>query len=286
MSTLPLLAHTRVGQGEPLVLLHGLGSSRSAWNPVLPLLQERFDVSAIDLPGFGESEPLPEGLEPSPAVLAAVVARTLADLDVQAPHVAGNSLGGWTALELAALIPVRSLTLLSPAGLWRDRTPTYTLISLWTTRFMARHLHRLLRPLLRFRLARSLVFFQVVGRPMRMSPTEAHAAVNAMALCQGFRLTVRATRLRAFVARAEVEAPVSISFGTRDRILRPRQSRHLDQLPSHTRVVRLRGTGHVPMTDDPLAVASLISRTADSSTINGAGLGQWTKDGLTPRSAG
>jgi pimeloyl-ACP methyl ester carboxylesterase len=68
------------------------------------------------------------------------------------------------------------------------------------------------------------------------------------------------------VSQEPIEAPVSVSFGTRDLILLPRQSRHLDQLPAHTRVRPLPRTGHVPMTDDPLAVASLIGRTAHPGT--------------------
>lgn len=100
------LAHTRTGAGAPLVLLHGIGSSRRAWDPVIPALAERFDVIAVDLPGFGDSEPLPPGVEPRPTALAAAVAGLLDDLGITTPHVAGNSLGGWVALELAGIRPV------------------------------------------------------------------------------------------------------------------------------------------------------------------------------------
>ena len=62
------LAYTRAGAGAPLVLLHGIGSSRHAWEPVIPALAERFDVIAVDLPGFGDSGPLPPEAEPRPVV--------------------------------------------------------------------------------------------------------------------------------------------------------------------------------------------------------------------------
>ena len=117
------LACTRSGIGAPLVLLHRLGSSRQAWNPVIPALAARFDVIAVDLPGFGDSNPVPAQTKPTPAALAAAVAGLLDDLGVTAPHLAGNSLGGWVALELAATRPAASLTLLSPAGLWREDAP-------------------------------------------------------------------------------------------------------------------------------------------------------------------
>src|ERR1051326_2073791 len=102
---MPPLAVTRSGTGAPLVLLHGLGSSRRAWDPVLPALTTRFDVIAVDLPGFGDSAPLNERAigersEVSPAALAQSVADLLDDLGISLPHLAGNSLGGWVALEL------------------------------------------------------------------------------------------------------------------------------------------------------------------------------------------
>ena len=50
------LAYRRTGAGEPLVLLHPLGSSHRAWDPVVPALARHFDVIAVDLPGFGDSE--------------------------------------------------------------------------------------------------------------------------------------------------------------------------------------------------------------------------------------
>jgi pimeloyl-ACP methyl ester carboxylesterase len=49
------LAFTRSGAGAPLVLLHGLGLSRQSWNPVIAALAVRFEVIAVDLPGFGDS---------------------------------------------------------------------------------------------------------------------------------------------------------------------------------------------------------------------------------------
>ena len=133
------MAFTRLGAGAPLVLLHGLGSSRRAWDPVVPVLAERFHVVTVDLPGFGNSKPLPPHLEPQPAALAAAVGELVEELGIDAPHVVGNSLGGWVALEVAHSRPVSSLTLLSPAGLWPGNTPRYNQATLRATRWLARH---------------------------------------------------------------------------------------------------------------------------------------------------
>ncbi len=262
-----LLAHTRAGAGEPLVLLHGLGSSRASWEPIMPALSRRFDVLAFDLPGFGESDLLPDAVEPTPATLAAAVADTLHELDIVAPHVVGNSLGGWVALELAATDEVSSLTLLSPAGLWRANTPLYCRISLRTSRVLARFLGRGLRAVVRTRIGRLVVFAQTTGHPTRMSPAEARSAISAIGKARGFRATLHATLHRRYQATSPLHAPVTVCFGSRDRILPRRQARHLDELPAHTTTAELPGAGHVPMSDDPAAVALVITRGAGTGAV-------------------
>jgi pimeloyl-ACP methyl ester carboxylesterase len=165
---MPGLAFTRTGAGEPLVLLHGLGSSRGAWAAVVPALATHFDVVAVDLPGFGDSDALPAHIEPTPAALAGMLAALLDELEITGPHLVGNSLGGWVALETAKIRPVQSVTLLSPAGLWRRGTPLYCRVSLRLTRWIARRAGRPLSHLLRYRLARAVVFGQFHGHPTRV----------------------------------------------------------------------------------------------------------------------
>ena len=103
------LAYHRVGVGQPLVLLHGLGASRQSWDPVLPALVDQHDVIAVDLPGHGDSSPF-RARDSAPADIAARVAELLDELGLQTVHVGGNSLGGWVALELAEYGRARSVT--------------------------------------------------------------------------------------------------------------------------------------------------------------------------------
>jgi pimeloyl-ACP methyl ester carboxylesterase len=63
------------GTGRPLVLLHGIGMSHAAWNPVTPYLRETRRVIAFDVAGFGLTPPLPEGTRPTIATLVAALAR-------------------------------------------------------------------------------------------------------------------------------------------------------------------------------------------------------------------
>ena len=83
-----------------LVLVHGLGSAGNIWNSLVPQLIEDFTVYAIDLPGHGQA-PLTEGEELDPRSLAqSIVDYIVTDMGVERMHVAGNSLGGWIALEM------------------------------------------------------------------------------------------------------------------------------------------------------------------------------------------
>jgi pimeloyl-ACP methyl ester carboxylesterase len=244
------LAHARAGAGAPLVLLHGIGSSRRAWDPVMPALGGQVDVIAVDLPGFGGSGPLPPEVEPRPAALAAAVAGLLDELSITAPHVAGNSLGGWVALELAGIRPVASLALLSPAGLWRERMPLYDQASLRASRWLSRLVNR--------RLGRALVLGQTHGRPFHITPGYARTAIRALGTCPGFGATMRAT-IRPYRSGPPICAPVTVAFGSRGLLLLRHQSRHLGELPPGTRLETLPRCGHVPMADDPAAVTALIT---------------------------
>src|SRR3712207_3056276 len=119
------LSYTRVGEGEPLLLLHGIGSHGAVWDPVVPHLAREREVLALDLPGFGGSAPLPDARSHPARELAQAVAAFLDRRDLERAHLAGNSLGGWVALELARLGRARSVTALSPAGFWTPREAAF-----------------------------------------------------------------------------------------------------------------------------------------------------------------
>jgi pimeloyl-ACP methyl ester carboxylesterase len=199
-------------------------------------------------------------VEPRPSALAAAVAGLLDDLGVAAPHVAGNSLGGWVALELAGIRPVSSLALLSPAGLWWGKAPLYDRASLQASRWFARHAPGVLSRLVGFRLGRAVVLGQTHGRPFRISPGYARTAVRALGTSPGFDATLRAT-VRGYRSGPPIGAPVTVAFGSRDLLLR-RRCRHLDELPPGTRLGSLPHCGHVPMSDNPAAVTALITSSA------------------------
>lgn len=99
---------------EPAVYVHGLGGSGQNWTDLADLLSHWLDGQAIDLPGFGRSEPARRYTLPA---LASRVIRLLEHADRGPVHLFGNSLGGAVSVVVAARRPdlVRTLTLISPA---------------------------------------------------------------------------------------------------------------------------------------------------------------------------
>ena len=98
------LAWREAGSGDPLVFLHGLGGSRTAWGPQLRGLSDRYRCIAWDMPGYGEAEPI------EPLTYAAIAARLIDLLDaleIEAATLVGLSFGGMHALHTALDHPRR-----------------------------------------------------------------------------------------------------------------------------------------------------------------------------------
>ena len=154
--------HTEIsGSGEPLVLVHGLGSAGTAFKPLRPHLEDTFTVISVDLPGHGQTPMIP-GRPMDPHSLALNIFEEMSHLGIENFHLAGNSLGGWIALEMTATDPTRvnSLTGLAPAGLWLNpynaRYPGTAL-----SRFLARNTVKLAPTALHFEKARALGFWDL-----------------------------------------------------------------------------------------------------------------------------
>ncbi|MCG8970116.1 alpha/beta fold hydrolase [Streptomyces sp. CL12-4] len=260
------LAYARVGAGEPLLLLHGIGHHRQAWDPVVDILATEREVTAVDLPGFGQSPGLPHDLPTTNAVLAAFCAA----LGLDRPHVAGNSLGGLLALELGRENLVRSVTALSPAGFWSQAERRYAFTVLAGMRRTARSLPLpLVERLSRTAAGRTALTSTIYARPGRRSPEAVVAETLALAHAEGFAETLRAGRTVRFTDDVP-GIPVTVAWGDRDRLLLPRQGIRAKHAIPRARLVRLRGCGHVPMNDDPAMVARVIldgSRAQEASAL-------------------
>jgi pimeloyl-ACP methyl ester carboxylesterase len=249
----------RSGTGEPLVLIHGIGHHWRAWEPVLHILSEHHDVIAVDLPGFGRS-PAPEENLGMPSALAGMAA-FFASSGLDRPHVAGNSLGGAIALELAAAGLARSATALSPAGFATPAQLRRALTVLRGHRFGAFTPTPLLRVFYRTGFGKRFSFGWLVSNPAVLTAERALADTLALRGGKGFGAVARHGRDYAFTGRP-TGVPVTVAWGTRDRILLPVQAQRARELLPDAHHLLLDGCGHVPMSDNPEAVAAVILQTA------------------------
>lgn len=255
------VCYSRTGRGPAVLLLHGLGTSRHIWQPLTGRLAVKHDIVAVDLPGFGDSPPLPTPEEPSPATLAAAVAALLNELDLSSAHLVGNSLGGWVALELAKRGYARSLALVAPAGLWWSRPPRAGICGLQAShRFVARAAaaDSWARQLLATPAGRAAALAPFVARPHRVPTELALAELHRFGTSPGFLPTLRALARRRFTGGQDLTVPVSVTFGSHDWILPTRLARYRDELPTTTWWQTVPGWGHVPTYDDPDGVTDFV----------------------------
>ncbi|MFJ8924228.1 alpha/beta fold hydrolase [Streptomyces sp. NPDC102415] len=256
------VSYERTGSGEPLVLLHGIGHHRQAWDPVLRILALERDVIAVDLPGFGASPALPEGLTHDLGTMVPVLGSFFDALGVVRPHVAGNSLGGLLALELGRERLVRSVTALSPAGFWTQSERRYAFGVLRAMRGAALSMPMpVIERLSRSAPGRTVLTSTIYARPGRRSPDAVVSETVALREATGFGETLDAGRTVEFTDDVP-DVPVSIAWGSKDRLLVPRQGVRAKRAIPGARLVRLPGCGHVPMNDDPAAVARVILDTS------------------------
>ncbi|MGH3314255.1 MAG: alpha/beta fold hydrolase [Streptomyces sp.] len=254
------VAYERRGSGEPVVLLHGIGHHWQAWEPVLTILAASHDVIALDLPGYGDSPPLPDGVSYEMGSVVPLLAETFRALDLQRPHVVGNSLGGLLALELGLHGAARSVTALSPAGFWAGAERHYAYAVLKGMRAGAKALpDGLVRMLARSAAGRAALTGTIYARPGRRSPEAVVAETRSMRNATGFAPTLAAGRLPGVVFDKDLpEIPVTIGWGEKDRLLLRRQGVRAKKTIPGARLASLPGCGHVPMNDDPAVVARLV----------------------------
>ncbi|MET8251097.1 alpha/beta fold hydrolase [Micromonospora sp. NPDC005197] len=281
------LAHSRRGDGPPLVLIHGIGSRWQVWEPVLDEVARHRDVIALDLPGFGASPPWPEPPKPSepskppkpptpPEPLAQAapgsvehladrVAAFLDALGVRRPAVAGNSLGGGIALELGRRGLAHSVTAFSPIGFWGPVGRRWCQLAVGGARSAAGGLRPALPRLLASRAGRVAFCGLFYGHPGHLDPDECVDSAAALADAPGFavaRAAFAGWQLRRGTAGALDDIPVTVAWGTRDLVLPyPSQARRARAALPAARHVPLAGCGHLPFADDPEACARLLIQT-------------------------
>jgi pimeloyl-ACP methyl ester carboxylesterase len=252
------------GAGPSVVLLHGIVRSLEDWREQHELLEDRFRVVSVDLPGFGGSEPLAE-----PTTLPAL-ARFVEDfLDaagVAGPvHLVGNSLGGAIAMQVAVQAPhrVASLVLVDSAGFGREVTLALRLLAI--------------RPLARLLLRPSRWGARQAERSIFHNPAFAtdariehayrlaqrpHAARVLLELSRSLG-TLRGVRpewrKHLLEAVAGLEIPILVVWGSSDRILPAAHLKAAAARLPHARTHLFEDTGHMPQIERAEAFSHLVT---------------------------
>jgi len=248
----------RGGEGPPLVLLHGFIESWRTWELVLPALERRHDVLAVTLAGHAGGPPIDTVTD---AAIADAVEAAMDAAGFGTAHVAGNSLGGYVALQLAARGRARTVVALAPAGGWDDDSYKDVLglqsELIEQMRAAAPHAEAILATPEGRRRATSLItvrFEHIPGELLAHLLRAGAAAEAAPALIE------HALRAGWHVDAERITCPVRIVWGTADRLLpwpgAAARFRH-EWLP-HADWVVLDGVGHEPQLDVPLETAQLI----------------------------
>ena len=255
--------HTDIsGTGEPLLLVHGLGSAGTAFRPLRPHLEHKFTVITVDLPGHGETPMIP-GRPMDPHSLALNIFEEMSHLGYEQFHLAGNSLGGWISLEMTAAHPdrVQSLTGLAPAGLWLNpynaRYPGTALL-----RSIAKASAKVAPTALHFEGLRRIGFSDVSPRWKELSYQICLDATIAMAKADGYYPAWDGMLMKRFDSKIPESIPVTIIFGDTDRTLPATTCQERSVAPQHAKWIIFPDTGHAPMWDSPNDVAAAIIDTA------------------------
>jgi pimeloyl-ACP methyl ester carboxylesterase len=263
------LDHHRGGSGVPLLLIHGIGHTWRGWKPMIPLLERRFDVLAVDMPGFGHSDPLPPGIDSTPEALADAVEDEMARAGFDRAHIAGNSLGGWVALELARRGRAETVTALSPAGLQHGREHDWGVAILRGIRWSARNAPPA-KLFLRNPVGRILAAGPTSTRAWKKDPDLLAEEAELFASNPGFDATLPHTFGAQPRGLTTLDVPVLVLWGTLDIILIPRQGRRFERLIPGAELRYIKGIGHVPMSDAPEELAEAITEFALRARTSGS----------------
>lgn len=243
-----------------LVLLHGIVMSGNAWQDVVPLLSSHHQVYAPTAVGHRGGPPV----QRRPATVSDLVdaaERYLGERGLERPHLAGHSLGGWMAIELARRGRAATVCALAPAGMWSVGDDSHTQVVDKLRRSVA--MTRLTRPVAPFTMKsatlRRIAWHNAACHGDRLTAAQALEAADDIIGC-----TVAADLLgpasgEQIAPLDPLPCPVTIAWSENDALIPVEACDNIaHELLPQASFKTLPGVGHVPMIDDPDLVARTI----------------------------
>jgi pimeloyl-ACP methyl ester carboxylesterase len=249
------LSYVELGEGEPVLAIHGLGGNWNMWLENLPALAQRHRVIAVDLPGFGRSAPSADGI----AIhgYSRALSRLLEELALEQTVLIGNSLGGWIAADIALRAPerVRALVLVDAGGV--VPTPSERRKALAIMEGAARlapYAPRFRSAVASRRRLRSLALRYTFARPADLPADLVYMALPPDP-DPGFSAALFAAKRSwsdAWCDRlSEIACPTLIVWGDRDSLLPLRHAREYARRIVGSRLRIISQAGHLPMLERP-----------------------------------
>ena len=257
----PMLGYDQVGHGEPLLLLHGFGSTRDDFAPLVADLAHDFTVLSLDLPGHGSSPMI--NSRPSVAALTEAVIADLGAHGLDRVHVLGNSLGGRIAIELACRGRALSVVSISPSGLGLPLERAHQGALMLTSRFINQARRPFMDQLARTPLGRTALLAGLRSMPWRATAVEALTVKGGFADQTGFWSTLwNSIMIDLPTGLEQIECPVIVAQGALDVVGSGQTPRYTAFIPG-AQFTLLPGAGHAPQSDTPNAIIALVRRAAD-----------------------
>lgn len=233
--------------GVPLVLLHGVGSDKSVWQPQLDHFGETRRTIAFDYPGYGESDFIADASRDD---FAAAMLAAMDALGVEQAHVCGLSLGGVVALAMHSIAPERctSLVLADTFAIHPDGQAIHD-------RSLAASGNLGMRGLAESRV--DALVGPAASLEIRAEVIDTMSKIDPAAYTLGARAVWLADqRDRA----AEVRSPTLILCGSEDRITPPELSEQLKDLIAHATLVEIVAAGHLANIEQPATFNRVVER--------------------------
>jgi pimeloyl-ACP methyl ester carboxylesterase len=228
-------------------LLHGFFDTWRVWELVLPALEREREVLAVTLAGHAGGPPLPEEL--SDDTLADAAARAIDEAGFELAQIAGNSLGGFVALQLAARGRASGVVAFAPAGGWETQPDVFA---------RQREMHDAFKRAPYVVDPRAATRYTTVNYEHIPHELLEHQTLGADA-CDAPRMLDYAEHARWRIDAEPIVCPVRIAWGTEDRLLPwPQAAARYRRLLPHADWIELDGVGHCPQLDVPLETAQLI----------------------------
>ncbi|QIK79898.1 alpha/beta hydrolase [Sphingomonas piscis] len=250
------IAFERRGTGRPLLLVHGLGSTRHGWTTLFSKLEASRELVLIDLPGHGAS-PTEEDSHTFEGLARSLSEWLVSEKLVGVPMV-GSSLGARLVLELARRGSTGPVVALDPGGFWQGWERTWAGSTLLASTNLVRAIRPAIPVLSRNPVSRSALLAQLSAKPWALDGDFVAGELIGLARTRTAKGLIRDLTRGPAQGGPAASGPITIGWGRHDHLCIPAQAERACRAFPGSRMVWFEHSGHFPMWDEPNATADLI----------------------------